>query len=200
MKLRLRDLERLRDNPNSFGQLRPPYPRLSKNRALQLAVYAYHREGNDLVRATEYFEDLYRRRFKSTTDLDVRLDQLATYATIYQARGYLTAEFGRRITIVSGSVELGGEIPRLDLDLSPGCAYAVWLLTRGLDTWRDELRMPLIQAHFATKMGVSSDRVSVGIYDFETAQYEHERYSTADIKRAHDELAQLVVEIASSGP
>ncbi len=199
MKLPLRDLERLRADPRSFGQPRSFFTGMSKNRALHLAVYKFHKERNDLVQATNYFENLYRKSFKAVADMDDWLDQLATYAAAHKARGYVTVEAGRRTSAVSGNVELTGEIPRLDLDLSPGRAYAVWILVRDAGRWWDELRMPLMQAHVADRMHVARDRVAVGVYDFETETHDQECFGTVDIERAEEELYRLASDIAAMG-
>jgi hypothetical protein len=198
VKLPLRDLERLRQDPTAAGQPRGFFPRFSKNRALHLAVYRYHREGNNLPRAIAYFEDLYLRNFKRTHELDQWLDQLTTYADMYEALGTVTVEAGRRASIVHGAVELTGEISRLDLDLSPGGEYAVWLFTRAPEAWKNELRMPLIQQHFATKMGVASNCVSVGIYDFDTAMYDRHCFSDLELERASNSLTQLAAAISAT--
>lgn len=69
----------------------------------------------------------------------------------------------------------------------------------GMLDWREELRMPLMQRHVASKMKVPDHRVSVGVYDFDAAMYDQETFNTATIHRALSELRDLIT-AATSGP
>ena len=195
MKLALRELEQLRRNPRLFGQARKGFSKLSKNRVLHYAVYKYHMEHEDLARAIAYFEEMYQRTFKRTEDIDKWLNELTKYDAAYKGERYLKIRTRHRISIVIDDVELTGEIPRLDMDQSGEREYAVWLFARGAGSWRDELRMPLIQAGTAEAMRVASNRVSVGVYDFSVGAYDRECFAVGEIARAREELTQLAVEI-----
>jgi hypothetical protein len=192
LKLRLRDLEAARRDPSAFrgGSARPAAMRMSRLRALQLAVYAFHRQGDDTDGAARHLAELYERNFRRPEHLPVLEEQLAMYVAAYRQSGLIPFVVRDRIVIpISDSVLLTGEVPRVDM--APGGGYAVWLLSRGPFPWRTELRIPLLQATYAEKMGVGESRVGVGFYFFETGHYEDARYSREDLLAARSEAAAL---------
>ncbi len=195
MKLSLSDLERVRKDRSSIDEHRQGFGHFPKILVLYLAVYKYHRGQSDLYKALTYFEEIYRSKFKHVGDIDLWLNRLVEYDGAYKASQYLNFKVKYRTKIICGDIQVTGEIPRLDMDKSGEREYAAWLFTRGSGPWRDELRMPLIQAQVALQMHVPSNGVSIGVYNFDTGFYDRECFDRPTIERAQAELTQLAVDI-----
>ena len=57
---------------------------------------------------------------------------------------------------------------------------------------RSELRLPLIQETCSKKLSAALDEITVGVYDFATANYESYSFNQREVNRATAELGQLV--------
>ncbi len=190
MKLGLARLEEARANPRAMRAALRSTARVrmsfSRARALYLSAMRYHKEGDDLDSARDYLTEVYRKNFKRLEELPILLRELTSYASRYQSAGNAYITVGRRISIpVSADFELGGEIPRVDLVTTGG--YAIWLFSRIQRSWRNELRMPLIQFHFAQTLGVDAQQIRVGFYFFSPATYESECFLQPAIDNARRE-------------
>ena len=159
-------------------------------RALQYAVYEYHKQREDSGKAAQYFEDMYRRTFKRQHVLPDLLDYLTQYDAQFRSLSAVASQWNVRITVpIDARLELGGEIGRIDL--AAGDGYSVWLLARTSRDWRSELRMPLIQGYFAGRLGGMSDRITVGFYFFDSGQHEAITFNTSEIAGAFGEARNL---------
>ena len=197
IRLRLSDVEDARQRPSGFRGGSPPGSRMSFTmaRALQYSVYEYHRQGGDLARAAEYFENMFRRNFRRQGVLLQLLDQLAQYHAQFQSLSNTVVRCRVRVAIaVGGDMEITGEIGRLDL--APDGGYAAWLLARTRHEWRSELRMPLIQGYFARQMVVEPENVAVGFYFFDPGEHDSVRFSARQIDAAFAEAHSLSAALA----
>jgi hypothetical protein len=194
VKLRHSGLESARKDPEAYRSQagEPGGFRLSKARALHLAVYEFHRLGGDLYGASEYLRALYEKNFKQPRDLNRLDDQLAEYAAWYLGSGLLVIERKLRISVPLGpGVDLVGEVPRLDMDPS-GSGYAVWLFGKKTeDAWITELRLPILQAYFAERMKASLAEVSVGVYFFESGEPVQTQFDEPTVSAAWDEASAI---------
>lgn len=202
MKLKLRDLELVRQDPSILitgGQPAYHYRGQSKRRTLQLATYEFHRQGGDLQWAAEHFRAMYKRNFKREDRLTELERDLARYAAAYQRYQQLGYEqFQSRLHAkipVDTALQLVGEIPRLDIAPT---GYAAWLFCETFWTWKDELRMPLLQAYVAEQMGAPWGEVTIGVYCFDTGAHDRECFSDTEIGDAREEVHALANFIAPS--
>jgi hypothetical protein len=101
--------------------------------------------------------------------------------TVIQCRVRVSHEIG-------AGVEVTGEVGRVDLTAQ---GYSIYLFTKVLDPWRDDLRMPLLHTYFCQKFGVPASVVEIGVYSMETAQYESTSYSDQELAAATREAKQL---------
>ena len=101
----------------------------------------------------------------------------------------------RILAPISPDFELTGEVPRLDI--APGDSYYVWLFRKAEEEWRHELRMPILQAQVAGRMGVGSEKVAVGFYFFQEGEYENVCYQPHEIDTAMGEARQIGKSLAS---
>lgn len=199
MRLRLNDLEEARLDPSRFLKQAgaEAFYRLGKNRALQLAIYDYHRKQGDLVSALRYFERTYKRNFTVNDRLQPLSDMLRRYDNAFKASGLVAVDWQINVRIdASPDLVLTGEIPRVDL--KGESAYAVWLFLFSHTNWSGELRMPLLQDYFARKMGVLEADVSVGTYRMDLALYEGRTYSKSAINSAKASVAALAERLANT--
>jgi len=159
----------------------------SKLQNLGWALRVYHRES--LESALLYLE----RRFEARhyRRLDAYIGYLLGYDQQFKLKPACQVVFGDRVALPLGNdVELRGEIGRLDVEAVAG--YSVWLFTEEFpQNWTRQLRMPLLQMHYASKMGAPSDEVSVGFYSYSQARYLSTSYSASRIARAVSEARRL---------
>ncbi len=159
-------------------------------RALQYSVFEYHRRGEDIATAAQYLEDMFHKHFKRQQYLPDLLAQLTQYDVQFRSLPNAVVQCRARVSIpVDPDLQLTGEIPRIDL--APNGGYAIWFFARALYGWQSELRMPLIQGHFASQMMVAPDRVTVGFYCFDAGAYDTRGYTAAEIAAAFAEARQL---------
>jgi hypothetical protein len=95
---------------------------------------------------------------------------------------------------ISRVINLTAQIFRLDLTLN---GYAVWLFAKEPSNLRSELRLPLIQEAYSKKLSASLDEITVGVYDFATANYESYSFTQREINKATSELGELVERLVS---
>ena len=191
MRLRHSDLEAARTDPiafsnrddgGGFGQ--------TKIRALHQAVFKYHRPGETLATATDYLENAFATRFKTASRLDEFVGYLDDYDRLFRLSSNVVIKVMLRISVLlTQNVTLVGEVPRLDI--TAGGGYAAWLFSEKPRDWRDELRMPIVQAYIASLMGVKQDHVAVGFYFFAPAAYESVTYSATAVAAAFREATAL---------
>ena len=164
------------------GRGAPSYQRLGAARILSLAIYEYHRRHGSVDAAIDYAGETFRRNnFKQQKLLDSIIDRLEMYDNSFQALGNKVASVAVRVGMDVGELHLTGEIGRVDL---AEYGYAAWVFQKEHVAWSDELRMPLIQSHFAERFGVPSSEVSVGVYCFATGQHDCTTYPSAAIQQA----------------
>ena len=204
MKIPLRELEQVRNDPRAYLRKRErpsgtDFYGKSKYLTLQRAVFHYHLEKGDLDGARKYLEDAHARQFKDQRSLQGWLDQLNDYAAAFRRQGNSVFKVRDQLKLslpeaISREVSLTAQIPRLDLT-SKG--YAVWLFSKVPKNLRSELRLPLIQQTYSQKLSAALNEITVGVYDFATANYESYSFTQQEVNRASDELGQLVDRLVS---
>ena len=204
MKIPLRELEQVRQDPRAYLRKRErpngaEFYGKSKYLTLQRAAFHYHEEKGDLNSAREYLQDAYARQFKDQRSLQGSLDQLNNYAAAFKRLGNSVFKVRDQLRLslpeaISREVSLTAQIPRLDLTTK---GYAVWLFSKVPVDLRSELRLPLIQETYSKKLSAALDEITVGVYDFATANYESYSFTQREVAKAIDELGQLVDRLVS---
>ena len=204
MKIPLRELEQVRKDPRAYLRKRErpsgsEFFGKSKYLTLQRAAFHYHEERGDLESAREYLRDAYTRQFKDQRSLQAGLDKLDNYAAAFERLGNSVFKVRDRLTLslpeaISREISLTAQIPRLDLTTK---GYAVWLFSKEPTDLRSELRLPLIQETYSKKLSAALNEVTVGAYDFATANYEGYSFTQREVNRATAELVQLVDRLVS---
>jgi hypothetical protein len=204
MKIPLRELEQVRKDPRAYLRRREGasgggFNPKSKYATLQRAALHYHKSNGDLDRARKYLEDAYAKLFKDQRSLQGSLIQLNRYADAFAQLGSRVFQIRDRLSLslpeaISREINLIAQIPRLDLTLN---GYAVWLFAKEPSDLRSELRLPLIQEAYSRKLSARLDEITVGVYDFATANYESYSFTQREINKATDELGDLVERLVS---
>jgi len=188
-------LESFRADPTGFAvrQGSRHFNGPSMFRMWQYALKRLHAE--NVESAAEYLQDAIVSNFKvndrNESRLDDLVDALHRYAASFESLGHIAVEVLKPMNLVINSkLTIAGEVARLDLVPSGG--YAAFVLSReeGED-WRRQIRFPLIQAHFASKLNCSLKDIAVGIYSVPTGVHELHRFTASRVSAAHAEISSL---------
>ncbi len=190
-------LELARKNPTLFrSQMQAGdsgyYGGKSRYRLLQLAIFHYHKSGNDLKEGLRYLRSSNRSYgFANGAKLRDLEQQFESYVLDFQALGTAFVESGKRLKLEIGpDVFLTGEIPRVDLRLPNG--YLLCFFQKIRTSWSAELRFPVLQQLFANEWGCPVADVSIGMYSFKPHGYEIHCYSASDVNKAEQETRRIV--------
>lgn len=181
-RTKLLDPSRSGGGPNYFNALRD-------------AIFNFHKPEWSTARAERYLESRLDG-LPGTVVRDEVLDQFRWYVGEYEARGWVTFRTRMNVSIplpswTPANLSVSGEVARTDLVPSGG--YAGWVFLSGdAEGWRDDPRMPLIQAELTKKMNASADEVSVGVYALRERSAELTRYSATEIEETQSSLAELL--------
>jgi hypothetical protein len=206
LKLAHRELEEARTNATRFIRERIAAAQQAKSggpsavRFWQYAVYALH-SGLSAQEAGDKFEQMCRRSFEDGAAQERRIERfrraLQVYYDDFSRLNHTVIRTGVRLSLELGpGVNMTGELGRLDLTQD---GYAAFLLVKTRPaTWNAELRMPLLQAACARRLGVPEELVEVGIYALDTEAHEWRRFSSAEIAEATSEAAQVAARVISA--
>lgn len=195
MKISHGQLELFRFDPNAFTAQRATRPLVGKSmfRMWQYSLKKLHSE--NLGIAATHLQNIIHSNFKINRNNEKRLDDLIfmlyQYADAFSTLGNIALEVLKPISLViSPKLTITGEITRLDL--VPTGGYAAFLLSRDkCENWQEQIRFPLIQAHFAIKLNCQLQDVSVGIYSIPEGKHEIHRYTVSHVNSAQNEITTL---------
>ena len=199
MKLSHSELEAFRTNPHAFvdrGDGR--FARIGMFRYWQFALRTYHKEGRQAALArldgnlTNHFKTT-KPNLRKFADLK---RQLAAYAMSFEALGHVAVEVQSRLNAnPCPNLQVGGEIARLDL--VPTGGYAVFLFWKeGGDGWRNQIRFPVVQQHFSSKLAAPLKEITVGVYCVQTMTHQLAKFSANAVAQAQIELADALAQIS----
>jgi hypothetical protein len=182
-------------NPQGFG------PRLGYNGAVKLAIYSFHKTG-DRIYARAHLRDLLDR-FSNVALKSSAEAALESYLIWYDRQQPVVAGYRVRLQFpVTDEVVLGGEVSRVDADLSRG-GYRAVLLAEAPPGWRTELRMPLIQLATARLFQRPPAEFRVGFQNVDGTQlalvtFDDDELAFAE-ERARDIARRLAAEWVRQG-
>jgi len=140
----------------------------SRMQYVKMALKHYHEKG--LVHAIDYVEDAFYRRGFRLEHLDRYIEYLYWYEHVLKSNpDWEMIVLRDKINYkIRNDLTLSGEVGRLDL-ASGG--YNVWLFEESASqNWKNELRMPILQAYYAAEFGAHLNEVAVGVYSFSDEQ------------------------------
>jgi hypothetical protein len=157
------------------------------------AIGEFHRT-DDLQKAQGYLQEKIEDNFTNIADLPDYSRKLQAYAREFWQLGntFVRVRDNVAVPIPTEFTDfvVSGQAARIDLVPSGG--YAAWVFVRDVPDWFLDPRLPLMQFAYAEKLGVSSDEVLVGVYDFEVGRHASQRFTSGQINRARRELRSLL--------
>ncbi|MEM7510674.1 MAG: hypothetical protein AAF388_07060 [Bacteroidota bacterium] len=195
MRVSHTQLEIARSDPRSYKSKTNSsegFFKTGQYRYWQFATRNYHDKGKD--NAFQYLEEKFKEKFVLNARNKKRLEEfqykLENYITDFEELNNSVVGRGTKISMDLGySNSLSGEIAREDMKLNG--SFEIFLFLKEESSWEDELRFPLIQAHYAQIFGVSNSEVAVGVYSFESDQHVSNVYSDTDVQAAVNEARKI---------
>ncbi|MGD0590001.1 MAG: hypothetical protein ABSA44_04275 [Bacteroidota bacterium] len=201
-KFSIRQLEAARNNPSAFaasikqgtlgsGQFggRPKSVRWLD------AIGVYHKTSN-LSEAINSLERSFSNRIntnKNRIEIDRLIQALKNYVKEHKKYGYIYLEKAHPIEIIlSTKVKLTGWIWLLNMTADGG--RSGYIISKQIEdnTWKSELRFPIIQNYIANKIyGCNLNDVDVGLVDYLTGVHYRTRFSENIIKNSLKELTTI---------
>lgn len=170
-------------------------PRLGYAGAVKLAIYQFHKTGNDAA-ARAHLRDLLER-FQSDFHKAEAEQEFDTYLRWYASNHPIVASHRVRLSYpLSGGVILGGEVSRVDVDALRGGYHAV-LLGTPRPNWQSEIRMPLIQLGIADRYQRGAAEVRVGFQHLDGSNLSLVSFSGADLQAAEQRARDLALRVAA---
>jgi hypothetical protein len=199
MKLSHSELEAFRTNPHAFvdrGDGR--FPRIGMFRYWQFALRTYHKKGRQaaLARLDGDLTGHFKATKPNLRKFAELKRQLVAYAMSFEALGHVAVEVQTRLNAnPCPNLQIGGEIARLDL--VPTGGYAVFLFWKeGGQGWQTQIRFPVVQQYFSSKLGAPLKEITVGVYCVQTTTHQVSRFSASAVARAQTELANAMAQIS----
>lgn len=110
--------------------------------------------------------------------------ELDAYVTWFNGARRTVADYKVNISLDIGrNWILGGEVSRVDLDLTGG-GYSAILLGEANPNWKTEVRMPLIQIAIAQRLGRAEGEIMIGVQDLDGSNLRTTAYSPEQRRKA----------------
>lgn len=170
-------------------------PRLGYAGAVKLAIYSFHKSGNETA-ARAHLRDLLDR-FQGSFQKAAAEQEFESYLRWYTAQRPIVASHRVRLGLSLGSgIILGGEVSRVDVDVTSGGYRAVQLGTPRAG-WRSELRMPLIQLGIADRYQREAAEVRVGFHHLDGSNLSLVSFSEAELQAAERSARGVAQRVAA---
>ena len=170
-------------------------PRLGYAGTVKLAIYFFHKSGNETA-ARAHLRDLLDR-FQGSAQKAAAEQEFDSYLRWYRLQQPIVASHRVRLEFSLGSgIILGGEVSRVDVDVSSGGYRAVQLGTPR-SGWRSELRMPLIQLGIADKYQRGAAEVRVGFQQLDGSNLSLVSFSESELRAAERSARGVAQRVAA---
>jgi hypothetical protein len=160
-------LEACRTSPKAWAMSQTSgggFATFGYRQALNNAICVFHRSGN-LKAAESKLEELIERNFTNSKRSDAIRGELTDYAKWFSKAGIIIADSNVTLNYpTKGFWHLGGIIARVDI--TPN-GYRAVLFEAFDNSWKSQLRMPLIQLAIAEQFGRPPAEVRVGLHDLD---------------------------------
>ena len=199
IKFSLTKLEIARSNPLQFAKSLKSKTRgntffnYSRWMAWQNAVHEWNKNNsqsgaiNYLTNALSNFKIVQ----KKPKEGGYYIDKLQAYISSHITNGYYSLESKHRVLIdINPIVSISGQIPVINMNNNSG--YSIILLAKEDLPLDSELKFPLLQNYFASKVyGVEVSEVEVGYYNFERERFITKSFSKIKITKALKEVSNI---------
>jgi hypothetical protein len=202
MRIAHGDLEACLRNPqqwfSSMSSTSHPY-KMGYDRALLLSIFHYHK--TSAIEARNYLSAIIQRHNFNNASRVMRIEaDLEEYIRWGVAQNLRTAAVQMKIQLLSGFLELRGEVARLDVTT---LGYRAVLLKEPPSGWRTQLRMPLIQLAVSGTYARPAGEIEVGFQRLDGSGLETACYSAREIRSAVARfgiLGRQIRRLSQSGP
>lgn len=190
MRIKHKKLELVKLNPKQVKSILAEQYKGGKNmtRCWDRAISFYHKE-NDINKAIIYLQYLFLGFSDSKRNRDkfeYFIGKLIEYHESYKKLDFTPFKVLGKLNMDIGfDNSLTGEIYRIDKTKT---GFAVTLIIRSDGLWKHELRFPLLQRYFSTKLKCSESEIIVGVYNFEKSEHEYVTYDHTTIENAWSEV------------
>jgi hypothetical protein len=153
-------------------------------------------QGATLVEASAYFVNA-TNRLVNAQKKEQRLAWLRRYDSWRRSSGIIGSDWLARPLLVSGNVELGGQVDRIDF-LQSEMSYRGILLREDEPegTWRDEAVYPLLQYGLANRYGRPMEEFGIGIQKLDGSAPDVMVYSAEEMEQAVEAFRRLAKRIS----
>jgi hypothetical protein len=195
MQLKHREIEELQRNLRGWVAKKRAATRVvmktGYGQATRLSIYRYHR-GDSQRRAQQYLTNLLDRlSLKNESRRDECSDSLVKYIRWREDSNLVYVQDRLRLgMLMSNGVLLGGEIPLINLNADEETYQAIMLGENAPD-WRDQLRMPILQAAVAQRLERKSEDVVVGTQSLDGSRLDLHHYTQSEITEAVQQVIDL---------
>ena len=198
MKISVAELEQCRQDVAGWVRVRlhptGGGPRPGYAGAVKLAIYKFHKTGNETA-AKAHLRDLLER-FQNDVQKAAAERDFAAYIRWYRSDQPIVASHRVRLSYpLGGGIVLGGEVSRVDVDVVQGGYRAVLLGTPRPD-WRSEIRLPLIQLGVADRFQRGAADVRVGFQHLDGSNLAVVVYSAAELHAAEQGAREVARRVA----
>ncbi|PXY00855.1 hypothetical protein DF185_13230 [Marinifilum breve] len=204
MRISHRILETVRRNPTSVFELgKGQRGSNSIARNWEYKLKPFHVPGVSIGQVANTFEAYCLGAFNNNKanlkKIGELYDRYPKYELNYQQQNLVFQDFHKNIEFnIAGDFLLTGEIFRIDRTRNGGYAITVVWKNQESDIWAQELRFPVLQKFYADEFGVPTNKVQVGIYDFENVSHEYISFDEESIEDAMKELQNIIKEIGAA--
>jgi hypothetical protein len=168
------------------GSASHPY-KMGYARALQLAILQYHR--GSAQNAEQYLDRLVKKHnFKDARRVHKMSSDLNAYIRWSVLEHLKVVDFKAKISLPLGFLELRGEVGRIDVTKR---GYRAVLFGEPSPTWRQQVRMPLIQLAIAQMYARPAEDVAVGFQELDGSNLQTTVFTAGQISAAQRRFRTL---------
>ncbi len=193
MRIKHRNLEQIRKNPQSASQVITPAQRgKTMVRYWDWAVANFHKE-QDAKSALAYlingFSNFNDNRANNQKQ-EMLIDKFNNYLDEYNNLNFVNIKTNSRLNIdIQHKNSITGEVFRIDK--TPENGFAIALMSRTDDIWVTQLRFPLLQIYYSNYYKCPYDLIKVGIYNFEKEIHEYTSFEELELNHAWEEIIRI---------
>lgn len=202
LRISLRQLNDLCNSPKDFAASLSSEPAKfgkTRNNFLRFAIDKVHR-GLTVAEAEEYLEKQLLT-FKTQTGNERYIEQFHTYlirtnelnSKIVKVRDNITVPIKETLNPI---YKVSGALARFDL-LEDG--YGLWFLATKTESWEEDWRLPIVTATYQKKLGVDSNELTVGVYNFESGIYSRFKFEQNKLDEAMEKLNSSLHDLLKLG-